>query len=154
MMYFLDCEFNGFGGELISLALVAEDGRELYLARHIQSPVEWVAENVVPIIDVGDRPDFAPIEAWGKKIAEFIADDKVASFVADWPDDIRYLCQCLITGPGQRVRPLPNLVFQLVWVDAYPTTLPGAVQHNALWDARAIKHKLLPVSATPAASPA
>src|SRR5689334_943285 len=31
MRYFLDTEYNGTGGELMSLALVPEDGEELYL---------------------------------------------------------------------------------------------------------------------------
>lgn len=30
MNIFIDCEFNGFGGQLMSMALVAEDGREFY----------------------------------------------------------------------------------------------------------------------------
>lgn len=60
---------------------------------------------------------------------------------ADWPDDIRYFCQALITAPGEMVN-IPRLTFHIVRVDAYPTTLEGAVQHNALWDARALCHRL------------
>ncbi len=51
---FIDCEFNSFKGALISMALVAMDGRELYcqvpIPRHSIHP--WVAENVVPVIGV------------------------------------------------------------------------------------------------------
>ncbi len=32
--------------------------------------------------------------------------------------------------------------FEMHRVDAYPTMLPGAVQHNAYWDAMALRHKL------------
>ena len=31
MRYFLDTEYNGWGGALLSLALVPDDGEELYL---------------------------------------------------------------------------------------------------------------------------
>lgn len=34
MRYFLDTEFNGFGGGLISLALVREDGLPFYAIMH------------------------------------------------------------------------------------------------------------------------
>ena len=30
MNIYIDCEFNGFGGKLISMALCADDGREFY----------------------------------------------------------------------------------------------------------------------------
>jgi hypothetical protein len=36
----------------------------------------------------------------------------------------------------------PSIKFEMHRVDAYPTTLPGAVQHNAYWDAMALRHKL------------
>ena len=58
--------------------------------------------------------------------------------IADWPDDIRYFCQAIITAPGQMVN-IPRLTFELARVDAYPSQLAGAVQHNALWDARALR---------------
>jgi hypothetical protein len=52
MKYYLDTEFNEFGGELISLALVREDGESLYLVypEPKDGYGEWVKDNVVPII--------------------------------------------------------------------------------------------------------
>lgn len=38
----------------------------------------------------------------------------------------------------ERVR----LTFEVHNVNAYPTTLPNAVQHNAWWDAVALQHAL------------
>ena len=61
MLYFLDCEFNGFGGELISLALSGE-AAELYLARpdaelERMVPHPWVEEHVLPFLSLADaRP--------------------------------------------------------------------------------------------------
>jgi len=143
MNYFLDTEFNGFGGELISLALVCEDGREIYLATKCERPVEWVKENVLPIIDCEGAVAFhIELSVFGLCIAAFLRDGGgIPTIVADWPDDIKYFCQALITGPGEMVN-LSRLQFQLRRVDAYPTELPGAVQHCALWDARALQAKL------------
>ena len=36
----------------------------------------------------------------------------------------------------------PGFSASCVRVDAYPTDLPGAVRHNAWWDAMALKHLL------------
>lgn len=148
MRYYLDTEFNGFGGELISLALVSDNSRELYLVaeeamsdRFIWN--EWVFENVYPHLSLSTAPaDLAPLRMFGPWIAGFLEGDPDPVIIADWPDDIRYFCQCLITGPGQ-MAPIHRLRFIMERIDAYPTTLPGAIQHNALWDARALKHKHL-----------
>lgn len=145
MRYFLDCEFNGYRGDLISLALVREDGQELYLAwPRNDNLVPWVAENVMPIIDVpGASPHIHRLGGWGGLIEVFLRGDPYPVIVADWPDDIRYFCECLITGPGTMVDVDDPLQFEVRRVDAYPTELEGAVQHNALWDARALRHKLM-----------
>lgn len=138
--YFLDTEFNEFGGDLISLALVRADSENyLYVATACDEPGAWVAENVIPIIDApgADAVRILPT-SFGRFIADFLDGDPYPVIVSDWPDDIRYFCQALIVGPGQMVN-IPRLRFEIVRVDAYPTTLAGAVQHNALWDARALR---------------
>lgn len=142
MRYFLDCEFNGYRGELISLALVREDGYEMYLAKpRLRKMDPWVEKNVEPIVTLNDAcPQVA--EVFASRIQSFLNDDPNPIIVADWPDDIRYFCECLITGPGKMVNSAPTIQFEVQRVDAYPTELPGAVQHNALWDARALRFKL------------
>lgn len=145
MRYFLDTEFNGMGGELISLALAREDDKVgFYLAtRFMSKPVPWVSDNVIPIVKcLGARPVMCSAEAFGTAIMSFLFNDHDPVIVADWPDDISYFCKALIVGPGKMVD-IPSLKFEMIRVDAYPTTLPGAVQHNALWDARALRHKVM-----------
>lgn len=148
MRYYLDTEFDGFGGELISLALAAEDGHELYLANNKffndASAVtdSWVRENVHPILDLGTRPEVLPLDRFPRQLMRFIGTDNSPHFISDWPDDIRYLCQTMITGPGKMISMPLQFSFTVVRVDAYPTDLKGAVQHNALWDARALKRFL------------
>ena len=53
LRYFLDTEYNGWGGALLSLALVPDDGEELYLTLDWDGPLEeWVERNVVPYLDM------------------------------------------------------------------------------------------------------
>lgn len=139
MRYFLDTEFNEFGGDLISLALVREDGESIYLVVECAEPGPWVAVNVIPVLDAGGKPLHIDPAEFGPRIATFLHGDPDPVVISDWPDDIRYFCHVLITGPGQMVA-IARLQFALLRVDAYPTALPGAVQHNAWWDAMALRH--------------
>lgn len=143
MRYFLDCEFNGFGGELISLALSGEAG-ELYLVRteeelNAMPAHDWVAEHVLPNLSVADaRPTVLPLGRFGRAIQAFLASDPAPSVIADWPEDLMHLMQCLITAPGQMVK-LPDLSLRLMQACACPGEMIDAVQHNALWDARTLR---------------
>lgn len=151
MRYYLDTEFNGFGGALLSLALVSEEGHVLSLVydRPAESIEPWVAKNVIPFLFKG-VPGFPTKQVDHQLGAMLIAEffdghegvDEV-TIVTDWPDDIRYFCQAIITGPGQMVT-LPRLKFEMHRVDAYPTAIPGAIQHNAVWDAFALAEHFHP----------
>lgn len=153
MKYYLDCEFNGMGGELLSLALVSDTERSLYLIRDdMPADIEpWVANNVLPILHAeihapvgkaGRDVVVAPLETWPDLIEGLLAADGNVTIVTDWPDDIKYFCELILTGPGTMIEVRPGITFEMVRVDAYPTTLPGAIQHNAYWDAMALRHKL------------
>jgi hypothetical protein len=152
MRYYLDCEFNGMGGELLSLALVPQDGGKhgLYLIREdMPEDIEpWVANNVLPILHadrmVGDLRivSIAPIAQWSDILEGALEGDTDVTIITDWPDDIKYFCELIITGPGMMINLRPSIKFEMHRVDAYPTTLPDAVQHNAYWDAMALRHKL------------
>lgn len=153
MKYFLDTEFDGFGGKLLSLALVREDNESLYIIyKHniitgITDP--WVEQNVLPILYEVPAPlpgmlhvVHDDIDA-ARLIQAYLAqDDYVPYIITDWPDDVKYMCQAVITGPGMMIN-VPRLQFDVVRVDAYPTEVKGAVQHNAWWDAMALKHLLM-----------
>lgn len=143
MKYYLDTEFDGFGGPLISLALVREDGYSLYLIYRELALEKWVADNVLPILRSvpGKVYPLVVDHATGARcIAEYFGGD-VPDIITDWPDDVRYLCHAIITGPGQMAK-IDGLRFDIRRVDAYPSTLSGAIQHNAWWDAMALRHLL------------
>nr|MBP8234387.1 hypothetical protein [Rhizorhabdus sp.] len=53
MRYYLDTEFNGFGGDLLSLALVPEYGdQDYYVVIPTDAPYHpWVEKHVVPYLE-------------------------------------------------------------------------------------------------------
>lgn len=133
MQIFLDTEFNEFKGALISMALVAEDGREWYEALPCANPGEWVAANVMPII--GKEPLQSPY-ALALSLRAFLSQFDSVHIVADWPEDISHFCTALIIGPGERID-TPPLTFEIDR-DLPDTACISLVPHNALEDARAL----------------
>jgi hypothetical protein len=144
--YFLDTEFNGFGGALLSLALVPEDGEEFYVAVDCDEPIHpWVAQNVVPYlghVPVGLVSPPLSRDAAANALANYLAHDPAPEIVADWPDDIAHFNQLLLVGPGRMVA-VPDLTFRLANLPGFSTAENSAVPHNALHDARALRDHLL-----------
>jgi hypothetical protein len=134
MRLFLDTEFNGFGGALISMALVPEDPTkpEFYKELVMSDQLEpWVKENVVPhlmLTPIG----FTQFQV---ELSKYLFQFEDLEIVADWPDDIRHFCECLITGPGLRINTPGPIRFTLDFSIDYVSKTP----HNALEDARAIR---------------
>ena len=147
MRYFLDCEYNGFGGALLSLALVPEDrGEELYLRFDCPDPIHpWVERNVLPYIDHVPEAVKLPVmdrEQSAQAIAMYFGHDAEPEILADWPTDIELLCGLLSFAPGRMV-PLPDTSFRLLNVGSFSPAENSAVPHNALHDARALKDHIL-----------
>lgn len=132
---FIDCEFNGFGGDLISMALVSEDGNKFYEVLNLENDTDyslWVSKNVVPILNK------QPIskDLFQHKLFTFINQYDNIHIIADWPDDIRYFCQSLIKGPGVAMNTPYKMTMQ---VARELNTLDSKILHNALEDAKAIQ---------------
>lgn len=147
MRYFLDCEYNGFGGALLSLALVPEDGgEELYLVFDCTDPIlPWVEQNVLPFI--AKVPEALKLPAMNREqsaraVAMYLGQDPEPEILADWPTDIELLCGLLTFAPGLMV-PMPDLRFRLVQTGAFSPAENSAVPHNALHDARALRDHVL-----------
>ncbi len=140
MRYFLDAEFNGFGGDLISLALVPEDAGvpPFYEAIECPEPTPWVADHVLPVLKTKliTRAELAD------RFAEYLGDDEDPLLVADWPEDIAHAARLLITGPG-RMKPVRSICFQLV--DPVIVGVAGTNEdpHNAYHDAMALREAVL-----------
>ncbi|ODS67302.1 MAG: hypothetical protein ABS37_00370 [Acidovorax sp. SCN 65-108] len=130
MNIYIDTEFNDFGGELISLAMVDENGREFYAVLNCQNPTPWVAENVIPVL--GQR--FASLRMLQTRMEAWLAEYDSVHLIANWPEDIAHFCRALITGPGMRMD-TPPLTLE---VRRDLSSEASAIPHNALEDARAI----------------
>jgi hypothetical protein len=113
------------------MALVDEGGRHWYKAVPLYEPLHpWVAENVVPVIGNAvclERPEFSA------SLAGFLRAYDAVHLIADWPEDIKFFCEALITGPGQRIGTPPLAIEIRRDLDA-----ESSVPHNALADAQAI----------------
>ena len=129
MRLFLDCEFNEFRGDLISMAIVAEDGREWYEVVPCTAPGSWVFEHVMPILHKRAIP-YADMQ---RSLQAWLSQFGAVHIVADWPEDIQHFCNALIVGPGMRID-TPPLTMEVLRIDA-ESKLP----HNALYDARGIR---------------
>ena len=137
---------TGSCGALLSLALVPDDGEELYLTLHTDEPiVEWVERHVIPYLDAVpeqlacprlQRPD-AVHELW-----RYLHNDDDPLIVADWPEDIAQFCNLLITGQGELVD-LRKLTFKVISLPGFSTAANSKVPHNALHDARSLRDHIL-----------
>lgn len=134
----IDCEFNGFEGELISMALVDKSGRSWYRSLGCEFPSDWVAEHVMPIIGIPAQSR----NSIQKDLHAFLSRYAAIHVIADWPEDIKHFCELLITGPGKRIDTPPLTMEVRRDLDAV-----SALPHNALADAIAIRGKHLELDA-------
>ena len=146
LRYFLDTEYNGWGGALLSLALVPDHGEELYLTLDWNGALEpWVEQNVLPYLDaVPDgliSPRLSRADA-ARLISHYLAGDSDPVILADWPEDIAQFCNLAVTGPGIMAE-LPQLTFRFVPLSGFSTAANSRVPHNALHDARALRDHVL-----------
>lgn len=142
MRYFLDTEYNGNGGALLSLALVPDNGDELYLTFQTSDPlVEWVERHVVPYLDAVPEQLSCPRlsrEDAAHALERYLRHDEEALIFADWPEDIVHFCNLMITGPGDMID-VRHVSFRLVPMSNFSTAANSKVPHNALHDARALR---------------
>ncbi len=138
MRIWIDTEFNGFNGELLSIALVAEDGTEFYEILMYSSATDpWVAEHVMPVMNkhtgLGLRKPISRCRVT-RLLQHFLMQFESIHVIADWPEDIAHFCRLLLTEvPGERIN-TPPLMMEIVRFDA-----PSEVPHNALSDARGMR---------------
>ena len=129
MRIFIDGEWNSYGGELISLALVAEDGRSFYEVLGCENPDPWVTENVMPKL----AKPWIVMQSLQQQLEYFLNQFDSVHIIADWPEDIMWFCKVLVTGPGTRLD-TPPLTMQILRVDTVSKN-----PHNALADAEALR---------------
>lgn len=132
-MLYLDTEFNGFGGELISLALVSSvNGEEFYGVLPLPKKIHpWVKKNVIPYLE--QAPETRG--AFETRLIAYLRRHEHEDIIADWPEDFVHLLKCLCAPFGFRVDIDPTLVLITTDGKVNPVTPP-----NALSDARALMY--------------
>lgn len=151
MLIFLDTEFTNFARpDLISIALVCEDGREFYAERtdyHRDACTDFVRETVLPLL--GGVPDAAcsrseltqRLHAWFEQLPE------PATIIYDFQGDWLLLVDAILgrayrSPPANFGEPLhldnssiTHPVFEQAQNNTYTMNWPP---HHALVDARAL----------------
>lgn len=161
MRYWYDCEFLEDGRVImpISIGIVAEDNRELYLINgdyfdqlqdnhpnyvwngHVVKPNQWVKDNVDPWLE---EKYVLPYRFWGRFIKEFISNHgqyTERKEVELWGYYAAYdhvvLAQCF--GPMiQLPEPIPMFTHEIKQLPGAKGPMPARdeVEHHALADAR------------------
>lgn len=139
MNLYLDTEFDGHGGALISMALAADDGPHWYgvwgTEYHVREP--WVRENVLPKIEAMPRTVRSSSDDLVRfSLKEYLLARSGATIWADWPDDFAHLMRCM-SGPFYSDSFMIPCTMQLI---VTPDGEPKPEHpHNALSDAIALR---------------
>lgn len=143
MKLYLDCEFNGHGGELISMALIGREPRmrgepwrecQWYEARGFieGTPVDsWVAEHVLP--KVGTRPLLR--EQFRMSFHEFIRRLDNPEIICDFHIDAAHFSQ-MLSGPDYQSS--LDFAYRITVLKTPPGQPVSKNPHNALADAIAL----------------
>jgi hypothetical protein len=134
MRAWIDTEFNETGGQLISMAIVTEEGHEFYEVLDIGNVTPWVHEHVLPVL--GKAP--VTFTLFQGRLSKFLFQFQKLHLIADWPEDLKYFCESLIVGPGQRI-PMLGLTMEIDYT-LPDTAAKSKIPHNALEDARALRN--------------
>jgi len=130
---YLDCEFNGHGGELISIALVSDKSpHKFYGVMPLPFALtDWVQKHVVPIL--GQDPE--PENELRFRLKLFLEQFEGEEIIADWPDDFAHLMK-LMSGPTYAASFSVPCMMTLLNSGEVRPVLP----HNALSDAEALMY--------------
>lgn len=148
MRLFLDCEFTRLNADakLVSLALVAEDGREFYVELlgtwRAEECSEFVLKTVLPQLWGGVHA--LPVVEARKELLEFLASfDEVLEIITDAPQyDWELFCE-LVYDDGHWPRIVRNFPTDATTLS--PTSEGEELPHHALLDARIIAGMFAPV---------
>ncbi|MDB5441581.1 MAG: hypothetical protein JWM33_4008 [Caulobacteraceae bacterium] len=136
MRYFVDAEFNGFGGALVAFAAVPEDDNAppFYEAVICDAPDPWVEIHVLPVLQTTPRP---LIEV-ATLFSSYLHGDRQPIIVADWPEDIAHAAALLTNRRGRRLYVSP-VEFQLLGSSTFNSHRLSQTPHNAYNDAVALR---------------
>lgn len=142
--FWIDTEFleNGFGPiHLLSIGIVAEDGREYYAVNRecpIEQANDWVKQNVLPFIALDEGKTRSQIR---DEVGQFVGQESTPEFWA-YCGDYDWVVLCQLFGSMDKLpRGWPHYCMDVRQsYEMNPAAkLPPEfteVHHHALWDAR------------------
>ncbi len=146
MRFFYDCEFieDGRTIDLVSIGVVAEDGREFYAVSTEFDPDRanpWVRRNVLDQLPSPSSPVWLPRERIRDDLMAFLVTGGGRIELWAWMAAYDHVCLAQLWGD---MRALPRLIPRFThdlrqrWEDAGSPAVPVAPpdQHDALADAR------------------
>jgi hypothetical protein len=129
---YVDCEFDGFGGPLMSMALVSDAGHEWYEVLPVKAVTPWVIDNVVPVLN---KAPVSP-EEFRLSLHSFLRQFDRPTVFADWHTDLVHFFKAF----GGRNH--SESIMYPCRAELVPIEYHSATPHNALADARAIREAL------------
>jgi len=147
MRYYLDTEYDGHNGPLISVALISADkSKDIYIIckRYAKDP--WVVDKVIPVLYNHDSSKCVETltDSVGVFLRDFLLFDDDITIISDSMTDIGYFTKAYSTdGDGNyKENPKKKMIFIVENIESFPTEVEGAVPHNAWWDALVLLTKL------------
>ena len=134
---YLDVEFNGTRGEMISLALYDPlSGDNFYeVCRNWEDMklIEWVKRNVIPVTG---KPGIRYTELQTALVQYLTKIGEDIVIYADWPEDFIHLLDLLfVVNSGGAGKHIQRMRMELITT---PDTHKPEIPHNALSDAKAL----------------
>ena len=147
MRFFYDCEFieDGRTIELVSIGVVAEDGREFYGDLHRVRPHSGQSNGFGATCSINCRrpasPNWLSREAIRDQLLDFLTAGAGRMELWAWMAAYDHVCLAQLWGDMRALpRPIPRFTHDLRqrWEDAGSPVVPSAPpdQHDALADAR------------------
>jgi hypothetical protein len=133
--FYLDTEFNGHGGQLISLALVSPCGEQFYGVCSVPEWCtynSWVLEHVVP--KLGPVPS-VPLTEFQAELQRFLIDFDNPEIICDWHKDAVHFLN-LLEGPDYSSS--LDYACRITVLKTPPGQPVSKNPHNALADATAL----------------
>ena len=136
MKLYLDTEFNGHGGELISMAFAAEDGKHWYgILPEPRVWNGWCHEHVLPFLHKMPATVAGTPELVRLSLHQYLDARSPCIVYADWPGDFRCL-MAMMEGPEYEQTWIVECDMRLMTESNPQPEFP----HNALSDAIALMH--------------
>ena len=146
MRFFYDCEFieDGLTIELVSIGVVAADGREFYAISTEFDPAranDWVRRHVLDQLPGPGSPHWMSRAAIREELLAFLTTGSGRIELWAWMAAYDHVCLAQLWGDMRALpRPIPRFTHDLRqrWEDAGSPPVPPAPpdQHDALADAR------------------